>query len=70
MILRPMAAYNHNIPSLSLVTTVKPNLTHAGTMKRIMVGRDAAVTSRHAAMSEIEENPHISRPCFMPHLCS
>jgi hypothetical protein len=39
-------------------------------MNRIMVGRDAAVMSIHAALSEIEENPHISRPCFMPQLCS
>jgi hypothetical protein len=54
-IVSPVGAYIHNIPSPSLVTTVKPNLAHSGTPKRVMVGRDAAVMSRHAAMFGIEK---------------
>jgi hypothetical protein len=54
-IVSPVGAYIHNIPSPSLVTTVKPNLAHAGTPKRIMVGGDAAMLSRHAAMPGIEK---------------
>jgi hypothetical protein len=54
-IVSPVGAYIHNIPSPSLVTTVKPNLAPGGTPKKIMVGRDAAVTSRHATTSRIEK---------------
>jgi hypothetical protein len=54
-IMSPVGAYIHNIPTPSLVTTVKPNLAHTGIPKRMLVDRDAAVMSRPAAMSRIEK---------------
>jgi len=54
-IVSPVGAYIHNIPTPSLITTVKPILVHTGTPKRMMVDRDAAVMSRPAAMSRIEK---------------
>ena len=54
-IVSPVGAYIHNIPTPSLITTVKPILVHTGTPKRMMVDRDAAVMSRPAAMSRIDK---------------
>ena len=54
-IVSPVGAYIHNIPTPSLITTVKPILVHKGTPKRMMVDRDAAVISGPAAMSRIEK---------------
>lgn len=54
-IVSPVGAYIHNIPTPSLITTVKPVLVHTGTPKRMMVDRDAAVMSRPAATSRIEK---------------
>jgi hypothetical protein len=65
----PAAECIQNILSPSLVTTVKPNLAHAGTPKRVMVGRDAAVMSRYSAACGFEESPHTRRPCLMPQPC-
>jgi hypothetical protein len=54
-IVSPVGAYIHNIPTPSLITTVKPILVHTGTPKGMMVDRDAAVMSRPAAISRIEK---------------
>jgi hypothetical protein len=54
-IVSPVGAYIHNIPTPSLITTVKPVLVHTGAPKRMMVDRNAAVMSGPAAMSRIEK---------------
>jgi hypothetical protein len=54
-IVSPVGAYIHNIPTPSLVTTVKPVLAHTGIPKRMMMDIEAAVMSRPAAMSKIEK---------------